>query len=112
MWLIRTIPSLWYRYNADRQVIQCVSHASSYLIKVLKKSTKVAFEIAENAPPYCGVRGAGDVTLTRDGAEEVLSSLLQRYLDGISAILCRCFPLLTLLHPPGHILLGPFQCLL
>lgn len=87
MWLIRTIPSLWYRYNADRQVIQCVSHASSYLIKVLKKSTKVAFEIAENAPPYCGVRGAGDVTLTRDGAEEVLSSLLQRYLDGSNASL-------------------------
>lgn len=87
MWLIRTIPSLWYRYNADRQVIQCVSHASSYLIKVLKKSTKVAFEIAENAPPYCGVRGDGDVTLTRDGAEEVLSSLLQRYLDGSNASL-------------------------
>jgi nitroimidazol reductase NimA-like FMN-containing flavoprotein (pyridoxamine 5'-phosphate oxidase superfamily) len=79
--------SLWYRYNADREVIQCVSHASSYLIKVLKKSTKVAFEIAENMPPYCGVRGAGDVTLTRDGAEEVLSSLLQRYLDSSNASL-------------------------
>ena len=79
--------SLWYRYNEEKGVIQCVSHASSYLVKVLKKSSKVAFEIAENTPPYCGVRGSGDVTLTRDGAEEVLSSLLQRYLDGSSSSL-------------------------
>lgn len=79
--------SLWYRFNEETGVIQCVSHESSFLIKVLKGSKKVAFEIAENIPPYCGVRGTGDVTLTKQGADEVLDSLLKRYLDETNASL-------------------------
>ncbi|MFT7689166.1 MAG: hypothetical protein ACI9FB_004534, partial [Candidatus Azotimanducaceae bacterium] len=53
---------------------------SSQLVKLLSKNAKCAFEVAPNDPPYKGVRGRGEVTLTRDGVDETLHTLISRYL--------------------------------
>lgn len=74
------VVSIWYGYDGD--VFHCVSHRSSQLVRLLEKSPKVGFEIGPNEPPYYGVRGQGEATLTPDEHGRVLRQMLQRYLDG------------------------------
>ena len=50
------------------------------LVKLLRASAKVGFEVSPNEPPYHGVRGQGTVTLHDEGAEEILESVIDRYL--------------------------------
>ena len=72
--------SLWFRFEPNSGAIQCVSHASSKLIRALRNDDRCAFEIAPNEPPYHGVRGAGQAVLTQQGAPEVLETLIERFL--------------------------------
>jgi nitroimidazol reductase NimA-like FMN-containing flavoprotein (pyridoxamine 5'-phosphate oxidase superfamily) len=75
------ICSVWYHYDSDREVIYCVSHQSSYLVKLLKKVGRCAFEIAPNEPPYLGVRGKAKATVLNTDSHQMLESLINRYLD-------------------------------
>ena len=75
-----SICSLWFAFDPVREVIICASHESSQLVKLLTKNAKCAFEIAPNEPPYKGVRGRGEVTLTRIDVEKTLRKLIGRYL--------------------------------
>jgi nitroimidazol reductase NimA-like FMN-containing flavoprotein (pyridoxamine 5'-phosphate oxidase superfamily) len=75
-----SICSLWFAYDPARKLLICASHESSQLVKLLSKNAKCAFEVAPNDPPYKGVRGRGEVTLTRDGVDETLHTLISRYL--------------------------------
>ena len=77
--------SVWFTFDADRQIMKCASHQSSALIKALEKQPKCSFEIAPNEPPYRGVRGSGSVTLTRNSAEATLNTLISKYLATVSS---------------------------
>jgi nitroimidazol reductase NimA-like FMN-containing flavoprotein (pyridoxamine 5'-phosphate oxidase superfamily) len=71
--------SLWYHYQDN--ALYCVSHRSSSLITLLEANPNVGFEVAPDQPPYYGVRGTADVQLLRDdAADDLLQTLLQRYL--------------------------------
>ena len=74
------VVSLWYHYRDG--VLQCVSHRNAFLVKVLRENPKLGFEVAPERPPYHGVRGTGDATLTELGESGLLESLLDRYLGG------------------------------
>jgi pyridoxamine 5'-phosphate oxidase-like protein len=74
------VVSVWYGYDGER--LRCVSHRSSKLVSLLKRSDCVGFELAPNEPPYYGVRGQGIARLEPDVDGEVLEQMLQRYLGG------------------------------
>ncbi|MDX1504321.1 MAG: pyridoxamine 5'-phosphate oxidase family protein [Spongiibacter sp.] len=71
MWFVHKDGTLW-----------AASHRNSYIVKVLKKSPKIGFEIATNEYPYHGVRGKATVTLLNDSVENVLETVIDRYLQG------------------------------
>ena len=72
--------SVWFNFDPETGSLTCASHASSALIRALKKHPRCSFEVAPNEPPYKGVRGKGEVSLKKEGAESVLSGLISRYL--------------------------------
>ena len=52
--------------------LMCASHNSSQLVALLRANGRVGFEIATNDPPYFGVRGQADASLSLgDIAKEV-----------------------------------------
>ncbi len=79
--------SLWYFY-ADGH-LYCVTHKNSALSKMLKKNENVGFEVSPNEPPYYGVRGQGIASLSKTGASEALSHLIERYCGGTESSLAR-----------------------
>ncbi|AQA18778.1 hypothetical protein BST95_11555 [Halioglobus japonicus] len=81
------VVSLWYIFRDGK--FHCVSHRNSPLVKLLRKSPKVGFEVSPNQPPYCGVRGQGDAALTGEGAADTLLLAIDRYLGGGSQSLAR-----------------------
>lgn len=72
--------SIWFQWDADAGVLQCASHEDTKLVKSLQANANCAFEVAGDDPPYKGVRGQGRVLLERAHANDVLSSLIDRYL--------------------------------
>lgn len=75
------ICSLWYVYDPTARHLYCVSHRNSKIAKLLEQEERCAFEISPNEPPYCGVRGQAIATLSEEGAETVLRSAIERYLE-------------------------------
>ena len=73
-----SLNSMWFEYRDGN--LWCATHESSALLDYLRKDDRCAFEVAPNEPPYCGVRGQAKATLTKDGAGELLSRLISRYL--------------------------------
>ena len=55
----------------------------STLVRCLERNPRCGFEVAADAPPYCGVRGRARVDLDRTGGAAVLDRLLERYLGGL-----------------------------
>ncbi len=74
------VVSVWYAFDGD--VFHCVSHRSSQLVGWLDKDGRVGFEVGPNEPPYFGVRGQGEASLSPDENARVLRQMLQRYLGG------------------------------
>ncbi len=74
------VVSVWFRYRAGS--LQCVTHRDSHLARTLQTNPKVGFEVAPNAPPYHGVRGRGEASMTPLGSDGALEELLGRYLGG------------------------------
>ena len=79
--------SLWYEY--DDGAIWCAVHADSRLAQLLGEDPRCAFEVAPNDPPYRGVRGQGRVQLLPGRGEEVLGSLIDRFLGDRRSSLAR-----------------------
>ena len=75
LWML----SLWYRYRDGR--LECATAADADVVAFLEADPHVAFEISTNEPPYRGVRGNGTATITPDPEKDVLSALLDRYLE-------------------------------
>lgn len=79
--------TVWYRYR-DGQ-FECATHADSALVGLVKGEPDVGFDVSTNDVPYSGVRGNGRVTVSSEGAHEVLRDLVERYLGGTDSSLAR-----------------------
>jgi hypothetical protein len=84
-----TLCSVWYMFDAQEGDLLCVSHENSQLITDLIVNNKCSFEIAPNEPPYFGVRGKANITLTKENTRETLTMLLQRFLGGTESGLAK-----------------------
>lgn len=70
--------SLWYVYEDG--IIWCATQKTAKVVSYLEDQPGVGFEIAPDAPPYRGVRGQGQVTLSEGRGVDVLTRLIDRYL--------------------------------
>lgn len=81
------VTSLWYEWREE--AIWCATTSDSTLVQALSRDSRCGFEVAGEQPPYCGVRGRGRAELVPARGEEILRSLLDRYLDGQDGSLAR-----------------------
>ena len=72
------VVSVWFVYREG--MFLSVSHRNSSLVKLLRASPQVGFEVSPNEPPYHGVRGQGLAELVTEGAARVLGEVIDRYL--------------------------------
>lgn len=70
--------SLWYIHHDGH--LYCATQESARVVDYLKKDPRCGFEIAEDHPPYCGVRGQAKAIIRKDKGFEILEELLLRYL--------------------------------
>lgn len=70
--------SLWFRWRDG--ALWCASNPESRIVQLLERDGRCGFEIAADAPPYCGVRGQGKATLDQDTGVAELRALIERYL--------------------------------
>ena len=70
--------SLWYRHQNGH--LMCATQKSARVVSYLQYDPRCAFEIAEERPPYCGVRGQAIANIDESMGPVVLKQLLQRYL--------------------------------
>ena len=76
LWML----SLWYLLRDG--ALHCATGANAEVVRYLRRDPGVAFEVSDNDPPYCGVRGAGTVSLSPDEDKTLLRELMERYLGG------------------------------
>jgi len=70
------VVSLWFVW--DDGAFWCASTAGAAVVKALRKAPVCGFEIAGETPPYFGVRGQGQATISDDG-DDLLRKLYARY---------------------------------
>jgi nitroimidazol reductase NimA-like FMN-containing flavoprotein (pyridoxamine 5'-phosphate oxidase superfamily) len=70
--------SLWYCHQNGQ--LLCATQKSARVVSYLQYDPRCAFEIAEERPPYCGVRGQAIATIDESMGPVVLKQLLKRYL--------------------------------
>lgn len=71
------ICSLWHHYEGGK--ILAVTHKDSKLLGKLRLKPQCAFEIANNTPPYKGVRGQATCHISEE-AEKYLPLLMSHFL--------------------------------
>jgi len=71
LWFIHLEGSLW-----------CATQDSAVIVGHLRNDARCGFEVAPDRPPYRGVRGRAKATIHADRGEEILRTLLDRYLGG------------------------------
>jgi nitroimidazol reductase NimA-like FMN-containing flavoprotein (pyridoxamine 5'-phosphate oxidase superfamily) len=71
--------SLWFLYDED--ALWCATQKSASIVTLLAAAPKCGFEVAPQEMPYRGVRGQGVASISEEGADEVLSRLIDRYLS-------------------------------
>lgn len=72
------VASLWFFYEDG--ALWSATHKSAFIVRQLRRSPKTGFEIATNDYPYRGVRGKASAEVIQEGAEAVLTRLIERYL--------------------------------
>lgn len=78
LWFIHLEGSLW-----------CATQDSAVIVGNLRNDARCGFEVAPDRPPYRGVRGRAKATVHADRGEEILRTLLDRYLGGTESPLAR-----------------------
>ena len=79
--------SLWYLHEDG--FLYCATQKSAKVIQYLENDPRCAFEIAEDSPPYCGVRGQAKARVDALLGSIILNKLLVRYLGGYDNDLAR-----------------------
>jgi len=70
--------SLWFVWREG--AIWCATSPRARVVSLLRSDPRCGFEVAREAPPYCGVRGAGVAELVLERGAEILAVLVDRYL--------------------------------
>jgi hypothetical protein len=60
--------------------LYCATQKSAKIVDFLQNDPRCAFEIAEDRPPYCGIRGQARARIDQTLGVEILKKLLVRYL--------------------------------
>jgi hypothetical protein len=81
------VMSLWYIYLDEKLYLATLQTAK--VVKYLSKNSKCAFEIASDIPPYCGIRGQALAKIIDSKGDEILKTLLYRYLGGTDNYLAK-----------------------
>jgi hypothetical protein len=81
------VVSLWYIHQNGQ--LLCATQKTAKIVSYLKYDPRCAFEIAEDRPPYCGVRGQAKAIIDEAIGAVVLEQLLHRYLGGIQNSLAK-----------------------
>lgn len=72
------ILSLWYVQINGK--IYCATQKNAKIISYLEKNPICSFEIAGDKPPYKGTRGEGNAKIIEERGNEILQTLIQKYL--------------------------------
>jgi hypothetical protein len=83
LWML----SLWYLFRDG--ALWCATSASADVVAFIEDDPGVAFEVSENEPPYMGVRGSAEASLSPDEDKSLLRELIARYLGGTDSTLAR-----------------------
>lgn len=81
------VQSLWFL--PDGLDLWCATQSDSVLARRLRADDRCGFEVSADQPPYRGVRGTGHATLVPHAAADVLTRLIDRYLESADAPLAR-----------------------
>lgn len=77
------LASLWFVPQGGR--LWCATQRTASVVSHLARDPRCAFEISVESPPYYGVRGQALATLHDDRGEEILRTLIDRYLGDSSS---------------------------
>ena len=69
--------SLWFVPDGDD--LCCATNRDAYVVRLLRRDPRCAFEVASDQPPYRGVRGQGSAALDDAQGMPTLGRLLDRY---------------------------------
>ena len=72
------LASLWFVPMDGK--LWCATQRAARVVSLLTRDPRCAFEVSVETPPYRGVRGPGVATLHDDRGEEILHTLIDRYL--------------------------------
>lgn len=81
------VVSLWFLHQDG--LLYCATQKSARVTKYLQQDDRCAFEIAEDRPPYCGIRGQAKAKIDDGLGIEILERLLIRYLGGTESNLAK-----------------------
>lgn len=70
--------SLWFVWRDG--ALWCATSPGARVVRLLRREPRCGFEVARDAPPYCGVRGQGVAELVPERGGEILEALVDRYL--------------------------------
>lgn len=70
--------SLWFTWQDG--ALWCATSPRARIVALLRRDPRCGFEVAREAPPYCGVRGQGVAELVPERGGEILDALVDRYL--------------------------------
>ena len=85
----------------------CATSRDAYIVDLLRREPRCAFEVASDMPPYKGVRGQGRASLDEDQGATILERLLHRYAVAPSSRLGRT--LLERAHNEMAIRIAPYS---
>lgn len=71
------LASLWFVPLEGK--LWCATQRTARVATLLRRDPRCAFEISVETPPYRGLRGPGLVTMYEDRGEEILHTLIDRY---------------------------------
>ena len=74
--------SLWFLHQEG--FLYCATQKSAKIVSYLKNDARCAFEIAEDRPPYCGIRGQARARIDETLGIDILEKLLVRYLGDMN----------------------------
>ncbi len=72
------VVSLWFLHEDG--ILFCATQRKAKIVEYLKNEPRCGFEIAEDRPPYCGIRGQAIARFDKSLGLEILEKLLLRYL--------------------------------
>ena len=70
--------SLWFLHQDG--LLYCATQKQAKIVGHLENDNRCAFEIAADAPPYCGIRGKAKARIDESLGAKILEKLLVRYL--------------------------------